>query len=204
MPIEFRCSQCNKLLRTPDETAGQQAKCPECGALMPVPNASPPPGPSPGASPFADDSPFASPQTGPGGSFHGTAAPPYADTGYAASQVSGPAIALIVIGSLSLLGGLLSLARLTVFGFGFPGNAAPAAMVGGVGLLITFASLALSVLIIIGGIKMKNLQNYGLAMAASIVAMTPCIGACCILGLPFGIWAVVVLSNESVRSAFRS
>ncbi len=37
MPIEFRCTQCNKLLRTPDDTAGKQAKCPECGALMTVP-----------------------------------------------------------------------------------------------------------------------------------------------------------------------
>ena len=37
MPIEFRCTQCNKLLRTPDDTAGRQAKCPECGALMTVP-----------------------------------------------------------------------------------------------------------------------------------------------------------------------
>ena len=37
MPIEFRCTQCNKLLRTGDDTAGKQAKCPECGAVMPVP-----------------------------------------------------------------------------------------------------------------------------------------------------------------------
>ncbi len=30
MPIEFRCLQCGKLLRTGDDTAGKQAKCPEC------------------------------------------------------------------------------------------------------------------------------------------------------------------------------
>ena len=39
MAIEFRCSQCNKLLRTGDDTAGKQAKCPECGAIMPIPAA---------------------------------------------------------------------------------------------------------------------------------------------------------------------
>ncbi len=37
MPIEFRCTQCDKLLRTGDDTAGKQAKCPECGTVMSVP-----------------------------------------------------------------------------------------------------------------------------------------------------------------------
>lgn len=38
MPIEFRCSNCNRLLRTGDEAVGRQAQCPECGALTAVPN----------------------------------------------------------------------------------------------------------------------------------------------------------------------
>lgn len=37
MPIEFRCGQCGKLLRTGDETAGKQAKCPSCGTVQPIP-----------------------------------------------------------------------------------------------------------------------------------------------------------------------
>lgn len=47
MPIEFRCTQCNRLLRTPDGTSGRDAKCPECGAIVkipvPAPEAPPPP-----------------------------------------------------------------------------------------------------------------------------------------------------------------
>jgi uncharacterized RDD family membrane protein YckC len=39
MPIEFQCTQCGKQLRTPDETAGKQAKCPQCGAVTPIPHA---------------------------------------------------------------------------------------------------------------------------------------------------------------------
>jgi len=37
MPIEFRCTQCQRLLRTRDDAAGKQAKCPECGTLRGVP-----------------------------------------------------------------------------------------------------------------------------------------------------------------------
>jgi len=38
MPIEFRCTQCNKLLRTADQSAGKKAKCPECGQILRVPS----------------------------------------------------------------------------------------------------------------------------------------------------------------------
>jgi hypothetical protein len=37
MPIEFFCTQCGRLLRTGDDTAGRQAKCPDCGAIVPIP-----------------------------------------------------------------------------------------------------------------------------------------------------------------------
>ena len=47
MPIEFRCTQCNKLLRTGDDTAGRQAQCPACGVIMPVPGKSQPSGETP-------------------------------------------------------------------------------------------------------------------------------------------------------------
>jgi phage FluMu protein Com len=39
MTIEFRCSQCNQLLRVPESAAGKSARCPKCQALMPVPTA---------------------------------------------------------------------------------------------------------------------------------------------------------------------
>jgi hypothetical protein len=87
MPIEFRCT-CGKLLRTPENTAGKQARCPACGSVLriPVPPAEerlPPPIPEPAAeqripqpipvpvapSPFAppaavaSDNPYQSPQS---------------------------------------------------------------------------------------------------------------------------------------------
>ena len=63
--------------------------------------------------------------------------------------------------------------------------------------------LLLAILVIVGGMKMKNLDNYGLAMTAAILGMIPCISPCCLLGLPFGIWALVVLGRPEVKAAFR-
>ena len=70
MPIEFRCTQCNKLLRTGDDTAGKQAKCPECGTVMTVPlpdqGTVPPSQPAGGyeaASPFGPSSAPAAPDS---------------------------------------------------------------------------------------------------------------------------------------------
>jgi phage FluMu protein Com len=46
MAIEFRCSQCNRLLRTGEDTAGKQAQCPECGAITTIPASPTIPSPS--------------------------------------------------------------------------------------------------------------------------------------------------------------
>jgi hypothetical protein len=39
MPIQFRCSSCQKLLRVPDGSTGRRAKCPDCGSVSSVPAA---------------------------------------------------------------------------------------------------------------------------------------------------------------------
>jgi len=55
MPIEFRCSGCGRLLRTADESAGKQAKCPECGTTQPIPHQAPPPIPLASPPPPAEE-----------------------------------------------------------------------------------------------------------------------------------------------------
>ncbi len=40
MPIEFKCQHCGKQLRTPDNSAGKQGRCPHCQNLMQIPTAS--------------------------------------------------------------------------------------------------------------------------------------------------------------------
>jgi hypothetical protein len=67
--IEFRCSQCGKLLRTGDDTAGKQAKCPSCGSVQAIPTSSapfgPPGEPAPNLPPPPQPSPFSAPAANP-------------------------------------------------------------------------------------------------------------------------------------------
>ncbi|HUG91922.1 MAG TPA: hypothetical protein VML55_13875, partial [Planctomycetaceae bacterium] len=39
MTIEFRCPSCDRLLKTSDDRAGSQARCPGCGERLAVPDA---------------------------------------------------------------------------------------------------------------------------------------------------------------------
>ena len=48
----------------------------------------------------------------------------------------------------------------------------------------------------------KKLESYTFAIIATIIAMVPCISPCCIVGLPIGIWALVVLNKPEVKGAF--
>jgi hypothetical protein len=126
----------------------------------------------------------------------------------AANRVAGPAIALIVTGALGIAGQLLGLVgNLVQMGGGMAGggpNDMPMLFSGGAGIVMGIINLALGAVVIVGAVKMKNLESYGFAMAAAIIAMIPCISPCCLLGLPFGIWALVVLSDAGVKAAFRS
>jgi uncharacterized membrane protein len=62
---------------------------------------------------------------------------------------------------------------------------------------------ATSSFVLFGAIKMKDRSNLGLARASAIVALVPCVGPCCILGIPFGIWALLVLNKPHVKGSFR-
>jgi hypothetical protein len=73
---------------------------------------------------------------------------------------------------------------------------------GTLGVVAGVISIAIGLFVLFGTLKMQKLTHRGLAIAAAIVAMIPCFSPCCLLGLPFGIWALVVLSKPEVRSQF--
>jgi hypothetical protein len=126
-------------------------------------------------------------------------------------MVAGPGIALMVIGILGIVLGVLILGLSMVAGSliamqpagprGPDGGAMAVNMASNVASSI--GSIALGAVLTYGGLQMKNLRSKGWARAASIIAMVPCL-TCCLYGLPIGIWATVVLNKPEVASAFDS
>jgi hypothetical protein len=68
---------------------------------------------------------------------------------------------------------------------------------GGIASLVT---LAPSVLVLLGGLKMLRLQSRAWAIAAAILVMV--FPPLHLIGIPVGIWALVILSQQDVRNAF--
>ena len=120
-------------------------------------------------------------------------------------QVQGPAIGLRVVGILSLIVPILwLLSDLYVAGGLAPptfrsAQSGPLANIQFAIVHVLVISL-LSGLVIFAATKMMRLRAYGLAVVASMLAM---ISPLCLIGLPIGIWALVVLSQRDVREAFR-
>ena len=54
------------------------------------------------------------------------------------------------------------------------------------------------------GLKMKDLQSYGLCVAGAVLALLPCNCCCCWVGLPIGGWALATLMNAEVKAAFQA
>ena len=59
-------------------------------------------------------------------------------------------------------------------------------------VIIALFSLASGIILLIGAARMFDLQSYGIAMIAAVVAILPCALGFPI-SLPFGIWALIVV-----------
>ncbi len=133
---------------------------------------------------------------------------PVVTTPEASNQVSGPSVGLLITG---ILGAVLSFIGLiaSIFETGiesiktdeFMGGYARIAE-GATGVAFCFVGLLVAGFIIYASLKMKALTQWSLCIAASIIAMIPCISPCCIVGLPIGIWCLVVLTKPEVKTAF--
>ena len=126
-----------------------------------------------------------------------------------AAQVSGPSVGLIITG---VIGALLSLFVLIALGIGM----SLGTLFGGrdygwyediyggaIGMGSSFLGLLVAIFIIYAALKMKDLIQWNLAVVASVLAMIPCISPCCIIGLPVGIWSLVVIMRPDVKTAFK-
>lgn len=120
----------------------------------------------------------------------------------ATNPVMVPGIILLVLASIFLLlltvsipGQLIQLREVdtsTPEGFG--------EMIGAVGSMVTWVLMTLA--IILGSICMIRMKSYSGAMTAAIAAMIPCCSPFFVLGIPFGIWALVALIRPGVRDQF--
>jgi hypothetical protein len=60
---------------------------------------------------------------------------------------------------------------------------------------------AVGVILILGGLQMMRLRSYGWAVSASVLAVLP-LSAGFMIGIPMGIWALIMLYRPDVQEAF--
>lgn len=137
----------------------------------------------------------------------------------ASDKVKIPAIGLIIAASISIIEAIWSLIRLQAtaqmfqqMSSQFQGNPQAEQMMqemahlfsGPFGIANMVLQIIIAILILIGAIKMLQMRSYEFAFAGAILSVLPCINPCCgwLLGLIFGIWAMIVLSKSEVKSNF--
>ena len=228
MASTFECPKCGRELKVPDELLGKKVKCPACQSVFITAAEEEPPAPPPAASepqegiipnraapeateePTEEERPRKRARRWEDDYEEEDYSRPRSRRRRAQSAVAGPAIALMVLGAMYICINI-GILILRILNFSSAINAAPpgvdpASAAGfrfGIyfGFVIELLGMLLGGTIILGAIQMKNLGNYGLAMTASIAALLPC-HYCCLLGIAFGIWALIVLNQEDVKSAF--
>lgn len=125
-------------------------------------------------------------------------------------RVYGPSMGVIVAGVMSGLSGLAQLlmaSRRSMYGIGAFYGADESYRVGYrmgyiTALVAAFLSLILAPVIIYGGLRMMKLANFKLSRAAAVLALVPCTSCCFVVGIPLGIWALIVLNKPEIRQAF--
>jgi hypothetical protein len=214
------CPSCNHKLRVPEELLGQTVQCPLCALVFVTPVRS---GPQPAAPVLAAPPPVeAAPRPLP-------SLPPRPevptdpDQRQAAASLRLPAIVLLIVGCL---GWLANACVLVVFKIAGPEKIAsfmevlvqmaalPAEQKQEFRDLLTsedfyreslvkgFVFLLVSTGVIVGGTQMLRRRGYAFAILGSVLAMINIQNCCCVLGLPVGIWSLIVLLQPEVRRVF--
>lgn len=71
------------------------------------------------------------------------------------------------------------------------------------GLVLPVISLAFDAVICFGALQMQRARSYAWAMGAAMLSLIPCLGSpCLVLGIPFGIWAMITLMQPDIRRLF--
>lgn len=119
-----------------------------------------------------------------------------------------PAIGLIATGVINAVYGILAIIGniyqyVTKQGTFADSSQMDALHIGAIiGILLPVTSLMFSPVIIFGAMQMLRGRNYGWSKNAAIFAVIPFTSCCFLIGVPFGIWALRVLSQPDVKAFF--
>jgi hypothetical protein len=115
-----------------------------------------------------------------------------------------PAVGLLVAGGINCLAsiGLVLAALASFLSKGFSGELITFDFLpGAVQVIIVVATVAYAIFVLLGGWNLMQLRSRRLAMAGGILALYP-FSPGSVVGLPMGIWALVVMRSEQVKAAF--
>jgi hypothetical protein len=172
------CPVCGTLMAVPEDLAGGDVECPQCGLTFPSVLEDPPEYVEPALRRYYDDEPRNR----------------RAD---AQALLRPCAIALIVVTSFRLM--VNSFCAISGGFFAIQGGINPGSAVI---VAITWLNFAMSAIILFGAWQMLNAQSFGWGLAASILSMIPTLEAIYCLPwlveLGFGIWACVIINNADV------
>lgn len=160
--------------------------------------------------PFGDSPDTSNPFASPAAAAANVARASQVSRDAAKATLMGPAIATIVVSVLSwLLFGASFLVQLFVGMTDMleqPGMEDPAAraVLYGIFLGMPVVMTICTVITVAAMTRAMAVRNYGFVMAGFILPMIPVSTCyCCVLALPFSIWGIVVLCDDSVKAAFR-
>jgi hypothetical protein len=115
-----------------------------------------------------------------------------------------PAVFLIILSTIYILPTFIIL-PMTIYTAVMLDESAPAGSSARMAAILaaSITMLVTSVAIIIGSIGMLRMKGYRGALMAAIISSIPLFSPCALLGIPFGVWAIVLLSNPDVKNRFQ-
>lgn len=69
-------------------------------------------------------------------------------------------------------------------------------------VVVSIVAVQAGLIEIIAGIRMRTMQGFYLAHASALLIMLPYVSPLCFVGLPLGVWIIMILWDARVRAAF--
>lgn len=119
------------------------------------------------------------------------------------AKIRAPAVCLLVCSLLGVAGMALSMLG-WVYLLANPDLMPKTRETGLWSLFYASVGIFVSVVVLVGAISMLRLGPRWLALLGACAALVPIFGPCFFLGIPFGIWALVVLRKPEMIAAFQA